>query len=204
MKKRIAYIIILLILFLSFLLISISSYANTISSDLKDNFFRLHIIANSNSQEDQNLKLKIRDALLEYMSQNVSSSMSKNDVILVTQENLNTIKNIAHSIIKEEGFHYSVNALIGNFYFPTKYYGNISLPAGYYDSLKIEIGEAQGNNWWCSLFPPLCFVDISSGVIDEDSQTGLKENLNNEEFAIITSNSKPIKLKFKLVELLSK
>ena len=96
-----------------------------------------------------------------------------------------------------------INLEIGNFYFPTKEYGNISLPAGFYDGLKIEIGEAKGQNWWCSLFPPLCFVDISSGIIDESAENDLKENLSDEEFAIITENSEEIKLKFKLLELLS-
>ena len=99
---------------------------------------------------------------------------------------------------------YPVKLEIGTFYFPTKNYANISLPAGYYDGLKIEIGEAQGQNWWCSLFPPLCFVDISSGVIDNESEDFLKENLSKDEFAIITNSSKEVKLKFKLVELLSK
>ena len=73
-----------------------------------------------------------------------------------------------------------------------------------YDGLKIEIGEAKGQNWWCSLFPPLCFVDISSGVIDEETEKNLKNNLSEEDFAIITSDSETVKLKFKIVEMFSK
>ena len=79
----------------------------------------------------------------------------------------------------------------------------MSLPAGFYDALKIEIGEAKGKNWWCSLFPPLCFVDISSGVIDEETEEELKNNLTEEEFAIITDQSNTVKFKFKLIEVFS-
>lgn len=201
--KKFKYIFILIILFTLFLLISASSYATTISKDLSDNFFRLHILANSDSQEDQELKLKVRDAVISYMNSLSYDGLTKQEVIELTENHLEDFENIAKQIIKENGFDYNVTLEIGNFYFPTKEYGNISLPAGYYDGLKIEIGEAQGQNWWCSLFPPLCFVDISSGVIDESSQNELEKNLSNEEFAIITEDSEEIKLKFKLVELLA-
>ena len=91
----------------------------------------------------------------------------------------------------------------GNFYFPTKVYGNISFPAGFYDALKIEIGEAKGENWWCSLFPPLCFTDISSGIIDEEADEILQNNLDDEEYSIITDNSNNYQIKFKILELFS-
>ena len=110
---------------------------------------------------------------------------------------------IAEKTIIDEGYNYSVNLTIGNFYFPTKEYGNVSLPAGYYDALKIEIGNAEGKNWWCSLFPPLCFVDISAGIIDEESEEFLKENLSEDEFAIITDPSENVKFKFKIIEMLN-
>ena len=85
----------------------------------------------------------------------------------------------------------------------TKYYGNISLPAGNYDALKINIGEAQGQNWWCSLFPPLCFIDISSGYLEDEDKEILEKNLSEEEFMLISSSSPDIKLKFKILELLN-
>lgn len=129
--------------------------------------------------------------------------LNKDDVILLTTNHLNDFKNIAQKVLKENNCNYAVNLEVGNFHFPTKEYGNISLPAGFYDGLKIEIGDAKGQNWWCSLFPPLCFVDISSGVIDETAENTLKENLSSEEFAIITEDSEEIKLKIKLLELFS-
>lgn len=203
MIKKLKYISILLILLISFIFISISSYASSISKDLSDNFFRLHILANSDSQKDQDLKLKVRDNIIEYMNSLSYDRLSKQDAITLTKNHISEFENIAQKTIQNEGYNYNVSLEIGNFYFPTKLYGNVSLPAGYYDALKIEIGEAKGKNWWCSLFPPLCFVDISSGVIDEDSEELLRDNLSDEEFAIITSDSETIKFKFKIVELFS-
>lgn len=201
MSQKIKYVLILLLLFISFLLITMSSYANTISQDLSENFFRLHILANSDSDKDQALKLKVRDNIIEYMNSISYSNLSKSEAIELTKNHLSEFQEIAEKVIQNEGFNYPVNLEIGNFYFPTKHYGNISLPAGYYDGLKIEIGEAKGQNWWCSLFPPLCFVDISSGVIDENSEEALKESLTDEEFSIITDNSKTVKFKFKVLEM---
>ena len=109
-----------------------------------------------------------------------------------------------NKLLKNSGYNYSVSIEIGNFYFPTKYYGNISLPAGKYDGLKINIGEAKGQNWWCSLFPPLCFIDISSGYISEEDSKILEENLTEEEFMLVSSSSPDIKLKFKILEFLNK
>ena len=131
------------------------------------------------------------------------SGLTKEEAINLTNSNLENFKKIAEKIILDEGYNYPVSLEIGNFYFPTKEYGNISLPAGYYDALKIEIGEAKGKNWWCSLFPPLCFVDISAGVIDEESEEFLKENLSDDEFAIITDTSENVKFKFKIIELIN-
>lgn len=201
--KKIKYIIVLTMLLGLFLFVSAVSYATTISEDLSKNFFRLHILANSDSKEDQELKLKVRDAVISYMETLSYDGLTKDEAVLLTNEHLKDFKNIAKQVLEENNCDYEVTLEIGNFYFPTKEYGNISLPAGFYDGLKIEIGEAQGQNWWCSLFPPLCFVDISSGVIDETSENELKENLSDEEFAIITGDSEEIKLKFKLLELLS-
>lgn len=204
MKVKIKYILIILSLLFCFIFVSLSSYANTISQNLSDNFFRLHIIANSDSEEDQELKLKVRDNIISYMNSQNYSDYSKDDVISCVSENLEEYKRISENTIKESGYDYSVNIEIGNYYFPTKVYGNIALPAGNYDALKIELGNAKGQNWWCSLFPPLCFVDISSGVIDEDAKNNLKNNLSEEEFAIITNTDTSIKLKFKIIEILSK
>lgn len=203
--KNIKKFILISILFILFFIISATSYANTISNNLSDTFFRLHIIANSDSKEDQELKLKIRDEITEYMNALIKTeeNLSKQDIINICNNNLIEFENIAKKVINDNGFSYSVKTSISNSLFPTKEYGNISLPSGNYDALKIEIGTASGQNWWCSLFPPICFIDISSGIISEESEEYLKENLSSEEFSIVTEDSKEVKLKFKIIEFLN-
>ena len=128
---------------------------------------------------------------------------TKEEAISIAQNNLNNFKELALQTIREEGFDYSVNVNIGNFEFPTKYYGDISLPAGYYDALKVEIGEAKGQNWWCVMFPPLCFTDVTSGVVPEESKEDLENTLTDEEFSIVSDNSLDIQVKFKILEILN-
>ena len=114
-------------------------------------------------------------------------------------------KQIALQTIHDEGYSYNVNISIGNFEFPTKDYGDISLPAGFYDALRVEIGEAQGQNWWCVMFPPLCFVDVTSGVVPEDSKEQLENNLSEEEYALVSEDSdSKIQFKFKILEFFNK
>ena len=194
-------ILLIIFLFILFLFITINSYANSVFTELSENIFRLHILANSNSEEDQNLKLKVRDDIIAYMKQLTKDCTTKNEVIEKTKSNLKKFEEIAETTIKNNGYNYNVTLDIGTFYFPTKYYANISMPAGTYDALRIKIGKAEGQNWWCSLFPPLCFTDISSGIIDEKADENLKSNLNKEDYSIITNNSESYKFKFKLIEL---
>ena len=199
--KKILPFIILFLLTVSFIFLTVKSYAKEISSELSNNFFRLHILANSDSSDDQALKLKVRDSIINYM--NSQNFKSKDESIKYVQNNISKFYEIAEKVIKENGYDYKINIELGNFYFPTKYYGNISLPAGFYDGIKIKIGEAKGQNWWCSLFPPLCFVDISSGVVDEESLELLEDNLDKEEFNLITDANENVHFKFKLIELLN-
>lgn len=188
-------------LFAFFVFISAISYVNAVSEDLSNSVFRLHVIANSDTAEDQELKYKVRDKVLEYMNKISSDCSSKEDVISIAYKYQDEFKKIAEEVIKENGFNYTVNIKIGNFAFPTKTYGDISFPAGNYDALRIEIGEAEGQNWWCVMFPPLCFVDVTSGVVPDESKEVIKENLNEEEYSLISDNqSSDIKFKFSLVE----
>ena len=193
--------LIVLILFSFFIFISAASYVNAVSEDIAQSVFRLHVIANSDSKEDQDLKYKVRDKVLEYMNEISMDCSSKEEVILLAEEHKEEFKKIAEDVIKENGYDYTVNISIGNFDFPTKTYGDISLPAGEYDALRIEIGEAKGQNWWCVMFPPLCFVDVTSGVVPNESKEVMKENLNDEEYNLISDKeSSDIQFKFSLIE----
>lgn len=192
--------LVLLVLFFCYTFICAFSYASSVSSDIANSVFRLHIIANSDSEEDQNLKLLVRDNVLSYMKEISSDISSKDEVIRLMNEHLNDFHDIAISTIRDAGFDYEVHLSIGEFDFPTKVYGDISLPAGIYDALRIEIGNAEGQNWWCVMFPTLCFVDISSGSLDDDSKEILESNLNEEEFNLVSGDNLGINLKFKIVE----
>lgn len=192
---------IVLILFAFFVFISAISYVDAVSTDIADSVFRLHVIANSDSDEDQELKYKVRDAILEYMNEISENCSSKEEIISLAYQYQNEFCKIAEEVIKENGYDYKVNVTIGNFEFPTKSYGDISLPAGYYDALRIEIGEAKGQNWWCVMFPPLCFVDVTSGVVPDESKEIMKDNLSEEEYNLISdTESSDIKFKFGLIE----
>ena len=192
---------VVLILFSFFVFISALSYVNAVSEDISNSVFRLHVIANSDSDEDQELKYQVRDEVLEYMNEISSDCSSKEEVVNLVYEYQDEFKQIAEQVIKDNGYDYTVNIRIGNFDFPTKDYGDISLPAGNYDVLRIEIGEATGQNWWCVMFPPLCFVDVTSGIVPDESKEVIKENLNEEEYDLVSNKeSSDIKFKFSLIE----
>lgn len=202
-NSKVKMVIILTVLLFAYTTVCAISYAQNISTDIANSVFRLHVLANSDSDEDQALKYKVRDNLLQYMNTICKNCSSKDEAILLVEENKENFKQIALQTIKDEGYSYDVTINIGNFEFPTKNYGDISLPAGFYDALRVEIGEAKGQNWWCVMFPPLCFVDISSGVVPEESKELMQENLTEEEFALVSDDSNnEIKFKFKLLEFL--
>lgn len=200
-NSKIGISITLILLLFLYTTISAISYVEAVSSDISDSVFRLHVIANSDSNEDQALKYKVRDNLLKYMNNICRNCASKQEAINLVTEHQEEFKQVALDTIKKEGYSYNVKINIGNFEFPTKQYGDISLPAGYYDALRVEIGEAKGRNWWCVMFPSLCFIDVSSGIVPEESKEELQNILSDEEYSIISDNSdNGIKLKFKLIE----
>ena len=193
--------LVLIVLFSIYVFICAFSYANAVSTNISNSVFRLHVIANSDTEEDQNLKYLVRDALIEYMNSISNKCISRKEAISIAESHQDDFYTIAHQIISDNGYNYDVNINIGNFAFPTKNYGDISLPAGYYDALRVEIGNANGQNWWCVMFPPLCFVDVSSGIVPEDSKETIKNNLPNEEYNLVTNTQNAdVKFKFKLLE----
>ena len=200
-NSKIGISITLILLLFIYTTINAIPYVEAVSTDISDSVFRLHVIANSDSNEDQALKYKVRDNLLKYMNNICRNCASKQEAINLVTEHQEEFKQVALDTIKKEGYSYNVKINIGNFEFPTKQYGDISLPAGYYDALRVEIGEAKGRNWWCVMFPSLCFIDVSSGIVPEESKEELQNILSDEEYSIISDNSdNGIKFKFKLIE----
>lgn len=199
-KVKRAFII--LILLCLFIFVSAISYVDAVSTDISNSVFRLHVIANSDTDEDQNLKYKVRDSLLEYMNSISQNCTSKEEIIELATEHKQEFHDIAKQVIVDNGYDYDVNINIGNFDFPTKNYGDISFPAGTYDSLRVEIGNANGQNWWCVMFPPLCFVDVSSGIVPDESKEVIQDSLTSEEYNIISNqNNLDLKFKFSLIEM---
>ena len=200
-NPKVKMVIILSFLLFIYTTICAFSYAQNVSTDIANSVFRLHVIANSDSKEDQELKFKVRDCLLKYMKEICGSCENKSEAISLVKEHQDEFNSIAKQTILDEGYSYDVKINIGNFEFPTKDYGDISLPAGFYDALRVEIGDAKGQNWWCVMFPPLCFVDVTSGVVPEDSKEQLEDNLSEEEYALVSEDSDfKIQFKFKILE----
>lgn len=170
----------------------------------KDEIIRFHIKANSDKQEDQALKLKIRDAILRETRNQFENSKSLDETRILVEDNLNSIKSMAEEVIEREGKDFPVEVSLGIKSFPTRKYGNIIFPAGGYETLEVVLGEGKGKNWWCVMFPPLCFVDIShsNGIKVEEE---LKEVLSEEEIDLLLADKEPpIILKSKIKEVLEK
>ncbi|MGE5327935.1 MAG: stage II sporulation protein R [Deltaproteobacteria bacterium] len=200
------HLLILSILVVSYIILSGYIYSEKISEDLAKNVVRLHVIANSDSKHDQQIKLMVRDSILKYMEENSKGIKSADEAKNFICKNLLNIENIACTALKSYGSDYSAKAYFGKFVFPTKVYGDVTLPSGEYQSLRVVLGNGIGKNWWCVMFPPLCFVDASTGVLPDESKLQLKSVLTEEEYKIALGNAKntcpDIKIKFKIVELL--
>lgn len=164
-------------------------YTYSVSEDLHDNIVRLHIIANSDSDYDQALKLKVRDKLLANSPELKSCGFDTE-----------TMKKLADEVLLKNGAGYGAYCETGDFYFPVKKYANITMPEGVYSGVKIVLGNGEGQNWWCVLSPPMCFTKNAIGEADTDM---LSERLNHSTIEVITDEN-GVNYKFKLVEAVKK
>lgn len=128
----------------------------------KDSLIRIHVLANSDSEADQQLKLKVKDEVVRYLQPQLAQSHSISESRQIIQSNLPQIEQTAKNKLQQLNSDYDVTLQYGRYDFPVKYYGDFSLPAGNYEALRILIGEGQGHNWWCVLFPPMCFTDSNT------------------------------------------
>lgn len=183
MKKL---ILIILIITASFGFILHNSKVNS-GTSISDKLIRFHVIANSDSDYDQRVKLKVRDAILSDIGPKLEKSKSRNESLKIIEENRGQIERIANNVLKDNHEKYTAKAVIGKFTFPIKTYGTITLPSGEYTALRVVLGNGEGRNWWCVMFPPLCFIDITRGLTDEKSNEELKRVLNNDEVDTITT-----------------
>lgn len=163
--------------------------------DLRQNLLRLHIIANSNSKTDQELKLKVRDRILSESGDLFSGVSDIDSAVMLVKEKIDFIQNIALDEIKKNGFHYGVRVTIDETYFSTRVYDDFTLPAGIYESLIINIGKGEGKNWWCVIFPEIC--------LPAASESDLNKTVNKASADISYSPNRYI-LRFKAVEIYEK
>ncbi len=189
-------------------MLATKSYSYNIQKGIADEVIRLHVLANSDEDYDQQLKIKVKDGIVKMLENELHNSMSKDETRIILLQNLDKIEDKAKEIIEENGYNYNVSAKITFDDFPTKQYGDVVLPAGEYEALKVEIGEAKGKNWWCVMFPPLCFVDASVKEVPKEDKDMLKSVLTDTEYDIVTKadneNDIPIKIKFNIVEMWQK
>lgn len=177
--------------------------AKDIQQGIASEIIRFHVIANSDSRQDQALKLKVKEAVVKDLKPVLENSINNKEArnILINQKK--RIKRIALEVIKENGYSYDVKVSLSNSYFPTKVYGDMTFPPGEYEALKIEIGEAKGKNWWCVMYPPLCFVDVTYSVVPDKSKQTLKAVLTEDEYnSIILEKNVKVKVRFKILDYL--
>ncbi len=198
-----ALVIVISVAFVSYIFSSDNS-----SEAYKNKLIRLHVLANSDSPEDQELKLKVRDKIITNMNDKLGNSKSIGETREIVKDNIEEIKEIALKEIELNEKDYQVSVSLDKQNFPTKSYGGFTLPAGEYEALRVVIGDGKGQNWWCVMFPPLCFIDITNGLTDGKTKDELKKVLTEEEFNMILSTKDngemPIILKSKVLELIEK
>lgn len=161
--------------------------------EISDKVFRVHILANSDSEADQKLKLRVRDALVNAGEEILKDVDSKEEAERLIEKNIPKLKSIAENVVFQNGYDYPIDLEITNMYFDTRHYGNITMPGGFYDALRVKIGKAEGKNWWCVMFPSLCIYSVSK------TET-LEENLSDGEYKIISSENE-YQYRFKIVEI---
>lgn len=205
MKYKKELLISISCLFLAFLL-SMSYTRNeeeSLAARIAPGILRFHVIANSDSKTDQSLKLEVRTLLLDTIYEDIGADATKDKTCEYIRANEKRLEQTAETYMKEKGFSYRAHIEIASSYFPSKTYGDVTFPPGYYDAAKVTLGSGSGQNWWCVLYPPLCFVDATYAIVPEESKMTLKNILPEDDFAELMRVGHPdIKISFKILEIL--
>lgn len=163
---------------------------------------RFHVRANSDSEEDQQLKLKVKEAVVEYLADTLEEAGTIEEARILIEAEIDNIISVAQAVISLEDKEYTVEAYFSEEYFPIKCYGDVTLPAGVYEAFRVDIGKAEGKNWWCVLFPKLCFVDVCYGTVPEESKESLELVLDEDEYELITGGD--VDYEFRIFKFLNK
>lgn len=175
-------------------------------SDISDELIRFHVRANSNSDEDIELKYKVRDAVVDELSAKLADCESLTEAETIIDKELERIEEIAAEVVNEEGYDYPVEAYLTFDEFPIRQYGDMVIPAGEYDALRIDIGESKGENFWCLLYPTLCYTVDTGAYVSEDGKEKIREKLDEKMYEDLfvkhKTSKKKVKVKFKIVEFI--
>lgn len=154
-------------------------------NEVKNSLIRFHVIANSDDEEDQNLKLKVKNRVIDYLYPYLNESESLDQSRQIIKGKMEEVKKLSEEVITENNYKYSVQVELSRENFPDKSYGNITLPQGNYEAFRIIIGDGEGKNWWCVMFPPLCFVDESKAEVEYDKT---EEKINSKQSDLNSDN----------------
>ena len=179
------------LLILSVLFIKSGETQAEMQHNIANQIIRFHVLANSDSAEDQALKLKVKNKVVLYMQDVLKDCKSKGEAEQLITMHKEDILQVARQVIAEEGYHYQVTAKLENHYFPVKTYGDLTFPEGDYEAFRILIGNAEGKNWWCVMFPNLCMVNETYTIVPEESKDQLHNVLSEEEYDSISKNAEP-------------
>ena len=170
-------------------------------TEIYDTVVRLHVLANSDSEEDQALKLKVRDAVIGVVSPAVKDCKSQDEAIAAIEKIMDEVKITAEEVVRKEGYDYPISITLGEEHYPTRTYESCAFPEGNYVSMRVCIGDAEGQNWWCCLFPPLCLSAASAEDKASNEEAFISVGLSSDQYQLITeSNSPKYKVRFKILE----
>lgn len=170
---------------------------------LAQEVLRFHVLANSDSAEDQALKMQVKETVIAYLKEKLPEGLDLGETRTWMQRHTDELEQLSQKVVENAGYSYPVSAAVTTCYFPKKSYGDVTFPKGNYQALRIEIGAAKGQNWWCVLYPKLCFLDAVHAVVPEEEKEKLQHVLTEEEYAQITSETK-VEIKWYLPELFEK
>lgn len=169
---------------------------------LSDKIIRFHVLANSDSQEDQELKLQVRDAVGAYLHRELAEADDAGDSRRIIRQDMRKIAEYAENMIKTQGYDYPVRAALVKTDFPEKTYGDFTFPAGKYEALRLTIGQGKGKNWWCVMYPNMCFQGSVYEVVEEEAEEALQQVLTEEEYKALQENGE-FEVKFKWLTFLN-
>lgn len=199
--KAVALVLIVILCGAAFTrVMQVEAKANAVQEKLSGEVFRFHVIANSDSEEDQELKMKVKEAVVAYMRETLSGAENAAEAKAWAIRHKEELVRVSEEVLRAEGCSDKVTAEVVRCEFPDKTYGDITFPAGWYDALRIKIGKAQGHNWWCVLYPNLCFMDSVHAVVPKEGKDELQSVLTDEEYAMIVKGT-PVKIKWFFLQL---